>query len=199
MKKLMFALLASASLAAPALAVDTKKVDAVMAETFGKAPDVWKERMTMDQMEIICSQTRNKPDTKQAKAIEEAEMKTVVFPADGKMLGNWKEGYKVANSGRGLQFSDKDDTPIGGNCYACHQMDPKEVSYGTLGPSLAAYGKDRKGDADSMKAAWIKLYNSNAAVACSNMPRFGHKKVLTEAQIKDVMAYLFDPESPVNK
>jgi L-cysteine S-thiosulfotransferase len=199
MKKLMFALLASASLAAPALAADTKKVDAVMAETFGKAPDVWKERMTMDQMEIICSQTRNKPDAKQAKAIEEAEMKTVVFPADGKMLGNWKEGYKVANSGRGLQFSDKDDTPIGGNCYACHQMDPKEVSYGTLGPSLAAYGKDRKGDADSVKAAWIKLYNSNAAVACSNMPRFGHKKVLTEAQIKDVMAYLFDPESPVNK
>jgi L-cysteine S-thiosulfotransferase len=36
-------------------------------------------------------------------------------------------------------------------------------------------------------------------VPCSNMPRFGSNKVLDEQQIKDVMAYLFDPESPVNK
>jgi sulfur-oxidizing protein SoxX len=31
------------------------------------------------------------------------------------------------------------------------------------------------------------------------MPRFGDAGILTEQQIKDVMAYLFDPESPVNK
>lgn len=31
------------------------------------------------------------------------------------------------------------------------------------------------------------------------MPRFGFHKVLTEQQMKDVVAYLFDPESPVNK
>ena len=36
-------------------------------------------------------------------------------------------------------------------------------------------------------------------VACSNMPRFGANKVLTEKQIKDLVAFLFDPESPVNK
>jgi sulfur-oxidizing protein SoxX len=87
----------------------------------------------------------------------------------------------------------------GGNCFACHQMDPKEVSYGTLGPSLAAYGKDRKYDPDLIKDAWTKIYNSQAVVACSNMPRFGTMKVLDEQQIKDVLAYLFDKESPVNK
>jgi sulfur-oxidizing protein SoxX len=31
------------------------------------------------------------------------------------------------------------------------------------------------------------------------MPRFGHAGVLTEAQIKDVVALLMDPNSPVNK
>ena len=75
----------------------------------------------------------------------------------------------------------------------------KEVSYGTLGPSLTAYGKDRKYDAEAMKDAYTKIYNSMAVVPCSNMPRFGTNKVLDEQQIKDVMAYLFDPESPVNK
>ena len=90
-------------------------------------------------------------------------------------------------------------TIAGGNCFACHQLDPKEVSYGTLGPSLTAYGKDRKYDPEAIKAAYIKIYNSQAAFACSNMPRFGVKQVLSEQQIKDVVAYLFDPKSPVNK
>jgi sulfur-oxidizing protein SoxX len=31
------------------------------------------------------------------------------------------------------------------------------------------------------------------------MPRFGTNHVLTEQQIKDIVALLFDPESPVNK
>jgi L-cysteine S-thiosulfotransferase len=31
------------------------------------------------------------------------------------------------------------------------------------------------------------------------MPRFGANKVLTEKQITDLVALLFDPESPVNK
>jgi len=31
------------------------------------------------------------------------------------------------------------------------------------------------------------------------MPRFGVNGVLSEQQIKDLVAYLFDPDSPVNK
>ncbi len=127
------------------------------------------------------------------------ELAKVVYPADGKFLGDWKSGAKIANNGRGGQFSDKPGTVAGGNCFACHQLDPKEVSFGTLGPSLAAYGRERKYDAAAIKYAYTKIYNSQAVVPCSNMPRFGTNKVLTEQQIKDVLAYLFDPESPVNK
>jgi sulfur-oxidizing protein SoxX len=123
----------------------------------------------------------------------------VVYPADGKFLGNWKEGAKIANNGRGGQFSDPPDTVAGGNCYACHQMEQKEVSYGTLGPSLTNYGKDRKYDPQEIKNAFTKVYDSQAMFACSNMPRFGVNKVLSEQQIKDIVAFLFDPESPVNK
>jgi sulfur-oxidizing protein SoxX len=31
------------------------------------------------------------------------------------------------------------------------------------------------------------------------MPRAGHKGILSEAQLKDIMALLLDPKSPVNQ
>jgi L-cysteine S-thiosulfotransferase len=49
------------------------------------------------------------------------------------------------------------------------------------------------------KYAYGKIYNAEAYSACSNMPRFGHSQILTEQQIKNVVALLMDPESPVNK
>ena len=74
----------------------------------------------------------------------EREKANVVFPADGNVIGDWKGGMKVAQRGTGGQFSDAPGTYQGGNCFACHQMTKEEVSYGTLGPSLLNYGKDRK-------------------------------------------------------
>ncbi len=174
-------------------------VEAYVKSTFGKAPAEWQARIAPDDSLAACNAHRNEVPSKVADEITKRELARVVYPADGKFLGNWKDGYKVANNGRGGQFSDKPGTVAGGNCFACHQLDPKELSYGTLGPSLAAYGKERKYDAASIKEAYTKIYNSQAVVPCSNMPRFGANKVLTEQQIKDVLAYLFDPESPVNK
>ena len=87
----------------------------------------------------------------------------------------------------------------GGNCYACHQLAKQEVSFGTLGPPLVAYGKIRGFGAADTKTAYEKIYNSNAGLACSNMPRFGSNKILTIEQIKDAVALLMSPDSPVNK
>lgn len=174
-------------------------IDAYIKSTFGKASPEWQARIKPDETLAICNTTRNAPSSAQSDEILKREASRVTYPADGKFLGNWKKGFQVANNGRGGQFSDPPGTVSGGNCFACHQLDPKELSYGTLGPSLTAYGKDRKYDAESIKDAYTKIFNSMAAVPCSTMPRFGVNKVLTEEQIKDVMAYLFDPESPVNK
>jgi sulfur-oxidizing protein SoxX len=174
-------------------------IDAYIKSTFGKASAEWQARIKPDNSLAVCNTTRNNPSSAESDAMLKRESARVVYPADGKFLGDWKKGYQVANNGRGGQFSDPPGTVAGGNCFACHQLDPKEVSYGTLGPSLAAYGKDRKYDPETIKDAYTKIYNSMAVVPCSNMPRFGVNKVLDEQQIKDVMAYLFDPESPVNK
>jgi sulfur-oxidizing protein SoxX len=195
------ALLSGAALAQDKanLSIDPAKVEAVVKSTFSKAPQDWQARIVLDDTQRLCTLYRNQVSAADADAIQKREATRVVLPADGKYLGDWKKGFAVANSGQGGQFSDGPTTVNGGNCYACHQMDPKEVSYGTLGPSLAAYGKERKYDQAAIKDAWTKIYDSQAVVACSNMPRFGASKVLSDQQLKDVMAYLFDPESPVNK
>ncbi|MGM4988740.1 sulfur oxidation c-type cytochrome SoxX [Tardiphaga sp. 841_E9_N1_2] len=182
-----------------AKAPDPALVDAYMKSTFGKAPPEWQARIEPDETLKTCNAYHNEVPSAEAEKITAREMARVVYPADGKFLGNWKEGAKIANNGRGGQFSDPPDTVAGGNCYACHQMEQKEVSYGTLGPSLTNYGKDRKYDPQEIKNAFTKVYDSQAMFACSNMPRFGVNKVLSEQQIKDIVAFLFDPESPINK
>jgi sulfur-oxidizing protein SoxX len=145
-------------------------------------------------------------DAATAKRIEEANLKTVKWPSDGKFLGDWKQGEQIAQSGRGLTWTDTASTVNGGNCYNCHQISKEEISFGTIGPSLYNYGKLR-GVTDPGSAAakpiveytWGKIYNAKAYNACSNMPRAGHMGNLTEQQIRHVMALLLDPQSPVNK
>lgn len=203
------ALIASALVmaAVPALAqapakpakADQALVEAYVASTFGKATPEWQARIKPDETMAACNAAHNDVSSAQADAIIKRELAKVVLPADGKFQGDWKKGERVAQNGRGGQFSDPPDTVAGGNCYACHQLDPKELSYGTIGPSLKAYGKERKFDAEEARNAYVKIYNSQAVLACSNMPRFGTNKVLSEEQIKDLVALLFDPESPVNK
>ena len=141
-----------------------------------------------------------------AKEIEALNMKTIHWPANGKYLGDWKEGEKLAQSGRGRTWTDKADTPNGGNCYNCHQITKQEISYGTIGPSLYNYGKIRGvTDPNSpqaqeiVKYTWGKIWNSKAYNACSNMPRAGHAGILNENQVRDIVALLLDPKSPVNR
>ncbi|GAB3193323.1 sulfur oxidation c-type cytochrome SoxX [Hydrogenophaga aquatica] len=157
--------------------------------------------------ECAAAEVAGKPiDEKTAKAIEEAEMKTIKWPSDGKFLGDWKEGEKIAQSGRGLTWSDDAKTVNGGNCYNCHQISKEEISFGTIGPSLYNYGKLRGvTDPDSpagkaiVEYTWGKMWNARAYNACSQMPRVGHKGILNEQDLKHVMALLLDPKSPVNK
>lgn len=162
-----------------------------------------------DETNQACSaaDVAGKPlDEARAKAIEEMNFKTIKWPSDGKFLGDWKEGEKLAQSGRGLTWSDSATTANGGNCYNCHQIDKKEISFGTIGPSLYNYGKLRgvtDPNSPESKAiveyTWGKVWNSKAYNACSNMPRAGHSGILTEAEVAHVVALLVDPKSPVNQ
>ncbi len=180
-------------------AIDPAIVEVYVAGTWKSTSEAWRTRVVQDETQKVCTATSNEPAGTLFDQIRDTEKATVVFPADGIVIGDWKRGAQVAQRGTGGQFTDTDQTVRGGNCYACHQMSKAELSYGTLGPPLTGYGKDRKFDAAEARNAYAKVFNAMSVLPCSQMPRFGFHKFLTEQQIKDVVAYLFDPESPVNK
>lgn len=153
-----------------------------------------------DEVQALCTKYRNEPPKNVAEQIEKSQAATIVYPATGKLTGDWRLGEKIAQDGYGLRFTDPDTKRAnGGVCYNCHRIAPQEISFGTIGPSLYRFGKLR-GEGESIrKYVYGKIYNAQAFAACSNMPRFGHNGVLTEEQITHLVALLLDPESPVNK
>lgn len=192
--------------ATPILAADEKaavtpqQVERAVAAAWPNLPPDMQARVEQDETMQECSKYRNNPPKAVADAIIAREKATIVYPADGKYLGDWKNGEKSALSGYGGRMGDNNPKrENGGNCYACHQLAASEISYGTLGPSLLGYGKTKGFTPEARKEVYERIYNPQSALACSNMPRFGHNKFLTVEQIKDVLAFLMDPESPVNK
>jgi len=201
---LMLASVAAFGLTAqPLLAADYEKQtqELMKADFRSKGPATVEGVLQQDEAQKLCSQypAPEKRPKKLAAKLEAEQLKLVKYPTDGQYMGRWQEGEKIAQNGRGMQSSDKPGAPNGGNCYACHQLAKAEISFGNIGPSLYQFGKLRGQSEAIMKYTWAKLYNSQAFTACSNMPRFGHKGILDEQQLKDVMALLLDPASPVNK
>ena len=207
------ALAVAAAVAGCAAMPGSAELDQITAQavksSFREQGPVKLDRLVQDDSNRECSdaQVRGRAlATERAQAIEAANLKTVKWPSDGKFIGDWKAGEQIAQSGRGLTWTDDVKQANGGNCYNCHQITKEEISFGTIGPSLYNYGKLR-GVADPASPAsraiveytWGKVWNSKAYNACSNMPRAGHAGILTEKQVQDIVALLLDPQSPVNK
>ncbi|MBV8501489.1 MAG: sulfur oxidation c-type cytochrome SoxX [Paucibacter sp.] len=188
----------------PSEAEATAAADAMIKSSFREQGIAKLDRLEQDAVQKACSS--DKPPTADVSAkIEAEQMATVKWPTNGQYLGDWKEGEKLAQNGRGMTWTDPAGAKSGGNCYNCHQISKAEISFGTIGPSLYQYGRLRgvsdPASAQSepiVKYTWGKIYNAKAYSACSNMPRFGHVGVLDEDQIRDIMALLLDPKSPVN-
>jgi len=157
------------------------------------------DRLSQDDAQMLCSKHTGELPKDVSDGIEKAQQATLRYPSSGKLMGDWREGQRIAQSGVGRQFTDDPARPAGGSCYNCHQLAPQELSFGTIGPSLYQFGKLRGSSEAIQKYAYGKIYNSEAFTACSNMPRFGHNGVLTEEQITHLVALLLDPDSPVNK
>lgn len=205
-KLILCALLAAAYPAVHAGDDMGAKVARLVADSFkpGEGQDM--SRLVQDETQKMCSVTRNNPLPAQAAAINAREQATIKYPDGNKLVGDWKNGEKLVKGGFGMRIgSIEPDAPArqkggnGGNCYACHALDPKEVAAGNLGPSLTGYGALRGAGDEIVKFTYDKIYNTQATVACSNMPRLGLHGVLTPEQIADVTAYLVSPESSLNK
>ena len=213
--KLKFALFGALSLALAAPALAQKAAEAPggkyakeaeqMFRTSFKAenPKYWMNRLEQDETMKACQQYRDNPPRKIGERLEKLNAATIRYPVDGKLIGDWKEGEKLAAVGTGGHIGfiqpDPPGRVRGGNCYACHELAKKEVAYGTIGPSLRHFGRLRGGGDDVVRYAYEKIYNSNIFMACTNMPRFGLHSWLTPEQITHLVAFLIDPESPVNK
>lgn len=186
--------------AQPKPAVDSAKADAAIKSAFPSAPADWHGRFVQDETMKQCSLHANLPPKAVADEIQKRERATIQYPADGKLMGDWKKGEAIAQSGYGLRFTDYPPRgPNGGNCYACHQLNKAEVSFGTIGPPLLGYGKNRNFSEADTRAVYDKIFNPHATYPCSNMPRLGSNKVLTIDQIKDLVALVMSPDSPVNQ
>ena len=185
--------------ALPALADPTPQdVQKVMQRDFHARGQAGMDRVVQDGVQRVCTETRDRPPAELAKALEADQMKTIVYP-QGSLIGDWKRGEAIAQSGRGLTWNDKPGAPAGGSCYNCHELSPKELSHGTIGPSLRNFGKARGASAEVQRYVYGKIYNAKAYNLCSQMPRLGASGTLTPEQIKDLVALLLDPGSPVNQ
>jgi L-cysteine S-thiosulfotransferase len=204
----LMALLAACSTQPSSVEIDKLTAEIVKA-SFRDQGIVKASVLDTDEANKLCSAAEvagKELDANVAKTIEAANLKLVKWPTDGKFVGDWKEGEKLAQSGRGMTWTDLPTTLNGGNCYNCHQIDKAEISFGTIGPSLYNYGKLRQvkdvSSPDSkavIEYTWGKIWNSRAYNACSSMPRAGHAGIMTEAQVKHLVALLVDPKSPVNQ
>ena len=165
------------------------------------------DRIKQDLGQSACS-TDKAPSEAVVERITAEARASVKWPTGGQYFGDFREGERLAQSGRGMTWTDTSAAPSanGGNCYNCHQISKQEISHGNLGPSLYNYGKNR-GVTDTLAATaqpiieytWMKIYNGKTYNACSNMPRFGHAGLLDEKQMAHIMSLLLDPKSPVNQ
>lgn len=203
MKKLILTGLGLGCLAAivPAHAggYNMEQVRAIMKRDFKPKGQAGLDRIDQDGVQALCTASNNNPPEAMAKKLEADQMASVKWPANGKLIGDWKKGEKLAQSGRGMTWSDKPETESGGNCYNCHKIDPKEVSHGTIGPTLTGFGKTRGYTVEMQKYAYSKIYDAKTHNLCTTMPRFGAAGALSPEQVTDLVALLMDPNSPVNK
>lgn len=160
-------------------------------------------RLTQDEIQKACSLMKGQElDDKSREKVMALAAASIKYPEGGIKLGDWKNGRELAWSGYGYRTAHNPDDhktkDAGGNCYNCHQLATDRTG-GDIGPSLTGYGKNRGASPDMLKYTYDVIYNPHTYFACTNMPRMGAAGVLSQKQIADIMAYLFDPESPVNK
>lgn len=163
-----------------------------------------RDRQTQDELQKVCSALKGKPvDSGTAIRVTALAREEMEYPEGGIKLGDWKRGEEIANSGYGFRVGhrtdDHSEQQPGGNCMACHRMDPSVTTAGTIGPSLIDYADRRGTDETARKFTYQMIYNPHVSFPCTTMPRFGANNFLTLEQIQDVMAYLLDPDSPVNQ
>ncbi len=197
------ALIAAGCASAPDQATTRQLAEQMVHDSFtAPAPGLLK-RLDQDRSQQICSKIAGARLT-QEEAAEVVKLSRASFkyPASGKLVGDWKRGEKLAHNGAGDRIQRgklEKRKENGGLCQNCHALAPGEINVGNVGPPLTHYGVQRGNSEPIAKLTYERIYNGWAYAPCSNMPRLGATGHLTPEQITHLVAYLIDPQSPINK
>jgi len=197
------ALIAAGCATYPDEATTRQRAEKMVSEDFSAPMPALLKRLVQDKSQQICSKIDDAKLT-QAEAAEVAKLAhaSIKYPQSGKLVGDWKVGNKLAHDGAGDRIQGgklEKRKENGGLCQNCHALAPGEINVGNVGPSLTGYGLQRGNSEAIAKYTYEKIYNAWAYFPCSNMPRLGATGHLTPEQITHMVAYLIDPQSPVNK
>ena len=197
------ALIAAGCATYPDPATTHRIAEKMVSEDFSAPMPTLLKRLVQDRSQQICSKIGDAKLT-QAEAAEVVELAraSIQYPQSGKLVGDWKAGDKLAHDGAGdrIQFGILEKRKEnGGLCQNCHALAPGEINVGNVGPSLTGYGLQRGNSEAVAKLTYERIYNGWAYAPCSNMPRLGATGHLTPEQITHMVAYLIDPQSPINR
>jgi sulfur-oxidizing protein SoxX len=171
-------------------------------EAFSASPAHLK-RLEQDRSQQICSKVGNANlSTEEAAEVVKLARDSIKYPASGQIVGDWKSGDMLAHDGAGDRIRDgktENRKENGALCQNCHGLAPGEINVGNVGPALTGYGKQRGNSEAIAKYTYDKIYNAWVYFPCSNMPRLGATGHLTPEQVTHMVAYLIDPQSPINK
>ena len=175
----------------------------MVAVSYPGMPEALTRRAVQDRAQQVCSKIGGAKLTQQeAEEVVKLSRESMRYPASGDLAGDWKIGARLAFAGQGGRIvNGKVETAKenGALCSNCHALAPGEFNVGNIGPSLTAYGATRGNSAAVVKLTYERIYNAWAFAPCANMPRLGAGGHLTPEQIAHVVAYLTDPQSPVNQ
>lgn len=186
----------------PDQATTRQMAEKMVFEAFNASPAHMK-RLEQDRSQQICSKIGDaKLSTEEAAEVVKLARDSIRYPASGQLSGDWKAGDKLAHDGAGDRIRNGKTEKVrenGGLCQNCHALAPGEINVGNVGPPLTGYGKQRGNSEAIVKYTYEKIYNAWAYFPCSNMPRLGATGHLTPEQVTHMVAYLLDPQSPINK
>ncbi|MGH8721750.1 MAG: sulfur oxidation c-type cytochrome SoxX, partial [Burkholderiales bacterium] len=108
---------AAAILAACAAMQPNPRADALalMQRDFHAEGIAGMDRLKEDDVQAACNKHTDNPPAEVAKKLQARQYAAIKWPADGKLLGDWKSGEKIAQNGRGMTWRDKGG--VGGGCY----------------------------------------------------------------------------------
>jgi hypothetical protein len=97
---------------APSDAETSAKAAQVMKASFNARGQAGLDRLDQDETQKVCTEYKAKAPPKDvAEKIEKQNLALIKWPADGRYTGDWKNGERIAQEGRGMQYSDDPKGP----------------------------------------------------------------------------------------